>query len=423
MKLIIRLLPACAFVCLVRLEAFAHPTPVDVPPAGDKSCTREVSESEFRAIALEHSPLVTEIDSQYAREVAQAYDTEVFKNPEVQFEQAYTRMKLDGASDPQTNASIGLPLRLSSFGAKSRVAALLRRTGDTQRRAALLELTQKLYLQYSNLYVLQRSDSLLGEAEQRAAKQITLIHQGVQKGLLSQGDHRLFEGERYRMEAQRAGLQATLASLQAELGMVLGTPCIIKARGLPSVTGLPKNELVIEKAKESDLSEAARAQLLTTLRGEQLRLAELDAVPELVPRVIYQHTNDGGDFVGAGIAFPLPIFNRNRGSIERSSAELAAGQRMSAFLSKGGLESQVRALYLAAQSSATQARIFEEKVVPAFAEALRSQEKLYAEGKGSVLQVWQTLRVYNDTQREALQVWLGAVNARAQLSLLVGEEI
>jgi cobalt-zinc-cadmium efflux system outer membrane protein len=423
MKLIPRLIPVCAIVCLIRLDAFAHPTPGGPALGEEQGCTREVTLGEFRAIALERSPLVAEIDSQYAREVAQAYDTEVFKNPEVQFEQAYTRMKLDGASDPQTNASIGLPLRLSNFGAKSHVAMLLRKAGDAQRRAALLELTQKLLLRYSNLYVLQRSEALLGEAERRAAKKVSVIHQGVQKGLLSEGDHRLFEGERYRLQSQRAGLHAAIAASQADLGMLLGTPCGIKASTAPSITDLPKNELVLARAKESDLSEEARAQLGTTLRAEQLRLAELDAVPEFVPRVIYQHTNDGGDFVGAGVSFPLPIFNRNRGSIERSSAELAAEQRKRDLLSTGGLEAQVRALYLAAASSATQARIFQEKVVPAFEDALRSQEQLYSEGKGSVLQVWQTLRAYNDTQREALQVWLGAVNARAQLSLLVGEEI
>jgi cobalt-zinc-cadmium efflux system outer membrane protein len=386
-------------------------------------CVRGVSLEEFRALALERSPLVAEIDSQYSGDVARAYDTEVFKNPEVQFEQVYTGSKINGDNDPQTNASIGLPLKLSNFGAKSRVATLLRQAGDVQRRARLLELVQRLTIQYGNLYLLQRSQELLLEAERRAAKKVALIHQGVKQGLLTAGDHQLFEAEKFRLESQRAGLLASFATLQAELSAMLGTPCQLKALGPISLAALPSDDLLIAKAKESALSESARAELLVRLQVEQSRLARLDAVPEFAPRIVYQHTNDGGDFIGAGISLPLPFFNRNRGAIDKTDAELVAAERRRDAYLAGGIETQVRALRLAAASSAMQADIFKRSVVPSFAGALRSQEDLYAQGKGSVLQVWQTLRVYNDAERELLAVSLGAVNARAQLSILVGEEL
>ena len=85
----------------------------------DTSCVRALTVEEFRALALEKSPLVAEIDSQYAREVALAYDTEVFRNPEVQFEQVYTRTKLGGDNDPQTNASLGIFLIVHSAGSRT----------------------------------------------------------------------------------------------------------------------------------------------------------------------------------------------------------------------------------------------------------------------------------------------------------------
>lgn len=407
-----------SYGALLSSAASAAPT-----TAKQEVCTRAMALDEFRAIALEKSPIVAEIDSEYAREVAQAYDTEVFKNPEVQFEQVYTGAKLRGDNDPQTNASLGVPLRLSNFGAKSRVASLLRQSGDVQRRARLLELTQRLVLQYSTIYVLQRSEELMLEAEQRAAKKVALIHQGVKQGLLSEGDHQLFEAEKYRLQSQRAGLRASRAALQAELSLALGTPCQIKATTPAIISLLPHEDVLIAKARESSLSLGARAELLVRLNAEQKRLAELDAIPEVVPRIVYQHTNDGGDFVGAGLAMPLPLFNRNRGAIERTTAELAAAERRRQLFAAGGVEAQVRALRLAAESSAEQANIFERSVVPAFGGALRSQEQLFAQGKGNVMQVWQTLRTYNDAQREALVVSLAAINARVQLSIVVGEEL
>jgi cobalt-zinc-cadmium efflux system outer membrane protein len=387
------------------------------------SCTRALTLEEFRAIALEKSPLVAEIDSQYTRDVALAYDTEVFKNPEVQFEQVYTRAKLGGDSDPQTNASLGIPLRLSNFGAKQRVASLLREAGDLQRRAQLLELTQRLVLQYSNIFVLQRSEELLLEAERRAAKKVALIHQGVEQGLLTAGDHQLFEAEKYRLQAQLAGVRASNASAQAEVALMLRTPCRMKALTPLTVPVVPSGDELLKKARGSSLSEASRVDLLSSLHREQRRLADLDAIPEIAPRIVYQHTNDGGDFIGAGIAIPLPLFNRNRGALDRASADLMATEKRRERLNEGGFESQIRALQLAAQSAAEQATIFQRQVVPSFAGALRSQEQLYSQGKGNVLQVWQTLRTYNDAERESLSVSLAAVAAKIQLSVLVGEEL
>jgi hypothetical protein len=103
-----RTLAFFALLCIV--ISFAHADPADTSVVAGEFCSRPVTLDEFRALALSHSPLVSEIDSEYARDVSQAYEIEVLKNPEIQFEQAYTRMKLGGDSDPQTNASLALPL-------------------------------------------------------------------------------------------------------------------------------------------------------------------------------------------------------------------------------------------------------------------------------------------------------------------------
>jgi cobalt-zinc-cadmium efflux system outer membrane protein len=394
------------------------------PVQQDSACARALSLEEFRARAFEKSPLVAQIDSEFAGQVGKAFESEVLANPELQAEQVYTRMKLGGADDPQTNASIAQPLRLSNFGARSRVGALMRRAGDAQKRAALLELSQKLSLQFYSLQALQVTNRIVGESEQRAARQASVIHEGIKKGSLSEGEHKLFEGEKYRLQSQRKGLEAALLNLQAELARSLGTPCIFEAGGeLRSVSELPSENVLLEKARASGLSESTRIDLLLALNAEQARVAELDAFPEFAPRIVYQHTNDGGDFIGAGIAIALPLFNRNQGAVTRTQAEMVATQRKRDFLAQGGLESQVRTLRRSAQSSAEQARIYESKVVPAFRESLRAQERLYSQGKGDVLQIWQAQRMYSDAQRESLNVWLQALGARMQLSLVVGEEV
>ncbi len=409
--------------CLLCITPTTHATPASLKPTSPTSCPREVTYEEFRAIAFQHSPLVAEIDSQYAQEVSRAYDTEVLRNPEVHVEQVYTRMKLGGADDSQTNASLSLPLRLSNFGAKARVAALLRKAGDAERQAKVLELSQKVLVQYSQLYMLQRSLEFIELAERRAGRHISQIKEGVAAGLLSAGDRHIFEAEKYRLEAQRAGIQSSLATLHAEHSLSLGIPCSLKATKPFVWSELPSEDTLISKATASTLSEPTRVDLLIALTAEQKQLAALDAFPEVSPRIVYQHTNDGGDFLGAGLSIPLPFFNRNQGAINKANFEANAALRTREILRNGGLEARVRALRRAAISSAEQARVMHSKVVPAFERALAAEEQLHKEGKASVLEVWQTFRIFNDAQREALAMWQTSLHARVQLSLMVGEEL
>lgn len=388
------------------------------------TCQRNLSLDEFRALAFEKSPLISQIDSEYAQQLAKALDARLLSNPEVQVEQVYTRMKLGGDSDPQTNASVGLPLRLSNFGSRAKVASLMERAGDVEKRAALLELSQKVALQYYSLQSLQSQVQIVRDAERRASQHVASIRQGVVKGLVSSGDQKLFDGERYRLQAQKIGLESSLASLRAEVARSLGMSCAPNAGTGPHLSpDIPTESELVRRASDSDLSESKRVDLLQALAGEQVRLAELDGFPQITPRLVYQHTNDGGDFVGVGVAFPLPVFNRNQAAITRAEAERVAAMRKREFLTGGGLQVQIQMARQAAVQLAEQSLVYEQKVVPAFHEALRSHERLYMQGTGSVMQVSQTLRVYTDAQQEALGVRMQALGARMQLSLLIGEEV
>ena len=386
-------------------------------------CARNVTFGEFRAIALQQSPLVAEIDTNFVRDVGQAYDTEVFKNPEVQFEQVFTRARLNGDNDPQTSASLSFPLRLSTLGSKARVARLLREAGDIRKRASLFELNQRLVLGYSKLYSLQQSSALLEQVLARANTVSQRSQKALQKGLLSNASFELLQGERYRLESQKAGILASIAILQFELTNLLGTPCAIRASEPFDLSPLPTFEQLVRRANENQMNDAVQNELLVSLRSEQERLANLDALPEIVPRIAYQHTNDGGDFIGAGVSIPLPFFNRNKSAKMVARAESATVRQKQSFFSNQRREAQIIALRSAAMCSAEQARIFKEKVIPSYERALQAQEKQYRTGTGDLSLVWQSLRSLTEAQREYSQLWLAAVTSRVQLEILIGEEV
>jgi cobalt-zinc-cadmium efflux system outer membrane protein len=401
------------------------PSTLAAPPQADdvKVCELKTSLETFRAHALAHSPLVAEIDSTYAAQLAQAIDTELLTNPELSAEQTYTRMNIGGSNDPQSGITFSQPLKLSNFGKRDKVAELLRKAGGTKRDIQLLEFTQQITVQFYTLFSLQESVRILQQAERIAASKVIAVGKQVQAGLLSQGSEALFQGEKFRLEAQRAGAEAALATLRSELSMAIGTECTVIATQPPATAKIPATSTLLEKARASRISEQARLDVIQELTTEQVRLAELDAFPSIAPRFVYQHTNDGGDFYGAGFTLPIPVWNRNQAQITKTTAEREVAARKSALVHKGGLELQVSTAQTAAVSSEHQVETYFSNVEPAFKAALQAEERSYASGKGTVMEVWQTFRALNEAQLTAQSLRQQAAMARARLSILVGEEV
>ncbi len=386
-------------------------------------CSNEISLEDFKAYSFNNSHLVSEIDKDYALELSKAIDTETLANPDLSFEQVYTGMKLGGANDSQTNFAVSQNIRISNFGARGRVADLIRKASDLNKRASLIELNQKLTMQYNTLLVLEKVKSIILEAEKSASKKVALIKKAFKEGLLTVGDEKLFEAEQYRLQSQGMGIEAKINTLSATLSRSIGAPCIkvmnreLKSNELPTLSNL------IEKAKNNEIGESARVEILNNLAEEQIRLAVLDSIPQLSPRFVYQHTNDGGDFFGAGISIPLPLWNRNQSERLRADSEHKLIAAKKSFLTNDGLESQIRYIRDSATLYSKQSGMYSEKVIPSYEAALKSQEKLYEQGKGSILQVWQASRILTEERIQGVYLWLEAASASIQLSTLIGEDI
>jgi cobalt-zinc-cadmium efflux system outer membrane protein len=415
---------AIALVVTVGVPAVS----VSQPTASDSSstagvCRLSLSLNEFRALALTQSPFLSEIEREYALQTARAFEAQVLSNPELAVEQTYTRMWIDGANDSQSNVSLGQPIKLSQLGARETFARLLGSVADIEKKKRLLEFQQILVAQFYELYFVQESQQLFMQAASRAADGIAQAKRGLAQGLLSDGEEALFEGELFRLQARQMGLQARLDALLRDISTALGSACVIRAREPELMSDLPSKEEVLARAGRSELSETARLELVQKLSEQQAHVAALDAFPTVTPRVLYQHTNDGGDFIGGGITLPLPIWNRNQGERIKADAELRAARQRREFTAKGGFESQVVRAYSAAQHARAQAALYRVKVVPAFQRAVSAQERLYQQGKSSIVQIWQALRAYGEAREQSLSFEVEAINARVQLSLLIGEEV
>lgn len=422
-------------MCMVAVyAAVAGIAPLQGIVAEDSAaCEERITLPELRAKVLGSSPMTAAIDKRYAYELASAIEKEVLLNPELQAERTFTRMNLGGDDDPQAQVSLSMPLRLSDFGSRARVAELLRKAAEAQKGLELLELLTRVKVAYLNLHSLQQLEKVVMESSALVDEQVKLVEDGVKKGLFSKGEEDLFHGESGRLHAQILDIRSEISAAQEKLAQEALLKCTLVAEGGETSLELPSIEVLTQKADESPIGLKSRLELARKLSVARRSLAEDDQFPTIAPRLLYQHTNDGGDFFGIGVTMPLPFFNRNQGELTRALADeqLALSERNAWSDSEAGDgektngtgKHRLTLMRSVAASKLSGAALYQSKVVPSFESALKAQIQMYKSGRGNVMQVWQMLRELTSVKGEAVQRAVAAEIARAQLSIMVGEEL
>ncbi len=152
------------------------------------------------------------------------------------------------------------------------------------------------------------------------------------------------------------------------------------------------------------------------LRAEA-EVAQESSVARLNPAVGLgvRHMQDTGN-VGlvAGVSMALPLFDRNRGNIAAAKADLRAAE---ANFASVAASARVRARNAITNVEAAGARVaaLEKSAVPEAAEALRLAQLSYAEGRATLLELFDAQNAYRDVQSALVEARLAQALATAEL--------
>jgi cobalt-zinc-cadmium efflux system outer membrane protein len=123
----------------------------------------------------------------------------------------------------------------------------------------------------------------------------------------------------------------------------------------------------------------------------------------------------------AGISVPVPLFDQNRGEIQRATAELSAAEQELAWIERT-LDAEVEGTYEAAKRLSTQVLALEPSFLDRAEEASRITVAAYQEGAATLLEVLDSAR----TLADARVTYAHAVFAQRQslfdLALTTGDE-
>ena len=389
--------------------------------AESKATPELVTLESLRAYAFSKSPLVAGIDATFASQVGTAIETGQLQNPELQGQAQYAESYSGMRPDDRYSVSLSQPLRPSDFGTRSAVESLLRKAATQQQQFELLELSQSILLQYVNLWALKSRKSFIEEMRSLATKKASLAAEGKNKGFLGTSEVKLLQGAAARLKLLELGLSADISNAEASLTNLTGFAFTKYKIQQPEFSEIPAMEEAVRRSRENNLGIRRRVDLLEEVAKKQTDLAKKDSFPGLSPSLLYQH-EDNADFIGFGVSFELPFFNRNQGEILRKQEKSRELRVKKNYLDGDAFRSELGGTLKSVELKFNQAKTYESEVSPLFREALKAAERQFESGQTSVLQLWQAFVSLIDANEEQLMLWVSAYGARSKLSLMLGEE-
>ncbi len=275
---------------------------------------------------------------------------------------------------------------------------------------------------------------LAAQEKTRAAEEVAKRFKSLSDVLLQRdpaGAAPRLEARIIQASALTLGSEATLArnELEAarfELNQLLGE----KAEH-PLELSMEKIVLNPPPSLDSLLSEARRknfdlrARILDVQQqGFEVKLAQNERWPSItvIPYIQRQSNNTRETQVGISLSIPLPLWNRNKGSIDTAKAKEVQAEVM--------LTAQMRQLERDVAAQASHYRLHVEELVKWPADTLDSFRKAAAEADEHYRLGALPLSTYTELQRQyidsvnaVLTSQLGAVDSRLQLEQLTGTKL
>ena len=357
-----------------------------------------------RAIARRNSPELAAARAALDAAVGRARQAGSLTNPTVSY--AYEQTALDAQRTSQAIIAIEQPLELTGVrGARGEVARLRREAAEADLRAAENQLDYDI----TRAYATAQAAAVRFALAQEAITAFESAHR-VTTARLTAGDASGYEARRIRLEVARyAALhaEADLARRTAHfaLATIVGVPP--DSLSLPPLADLPASVVAVPRDSVLTLALTRRPELIAAGRQSAAGLAEARAVGrERIPIPVLSGgwkterplTGDVRlDGFVAGIALPLPLWDRKGGAVTAANAD---ARRRAAELEvvRRRVVREAEEAYAALEGAEQVVARLRPELTGEATAALRAAETAYREGELSLVEWLDAVRAYSEAQ-------------------------
>lgn len=290
-----------------------------------------------------------------------------------------------------------------------------------QAKALALKLLAETEYTFIRVAVAQKRITLADKRLDLADKTHRIVKKRIDVAKAADIQHTKADIEKAVAEVEKRKAQKELITAKNDLARLLG---IMDASSLDVKTNLDVLPDLVNKQNLLDSlknSPQAQAQVFAKMQARSsLDLARSQAIPDptLGLGIRRFNENDSTALV-ASLSFPIPVFNRNQGNIQKAKANMIQADEESYATDLFLRQSAIQAWENLA-SSIDEARNYRDAIIPSARRAYSQADNGYGRGAFTFLDFLDAQRTLYEVQEARLDSLLSVYEAKAQLDFLMG---
>lgn len=254
---------------------------------------------------------------------AQVVTARLFPNPNFSFSNGIYASQV---SNPYSEQTYGLSQLFTTAGKRNKSIQLAKLSVDLSKYQffdLLRTLKFTLRTDFYTIYFQEQSAAVYTQEINSLSKTLTIFKQQYAKGNIAQKEVLRIQSQLYSLQIEFSNLQKGIDTVQSEFKLLLKAspdsyivPVVTQQNNI-AASAVPYQKLLDSAyANRYDLKLAKSSVDYNTLN---LKLQRSAAVPDISLSLNYDKLAAyGQNFLGAGISFDLPFFNRNQGNIQQA---------------------------------------------------------------------------------------------------------
>lgn len=380
-----------------------------------------ISEAVVLQAAIQASPDHQSAYKIAAEEKADAEQMGRLGNPTIEFNSV--RTSAPAGDSTAYDIEVEQPLKLSQLtGTRARFSRALYEQAELREQHAILQSYWNVKILYAQAWQQQRLADLYGSFKTKAASIAGKVGTSVKHGQSPVSEGSLFAGDVAKLGSDLEQIKAQSATLRLQLekasSMALADTRLADPQQ-PAFT-LDAAALEEESRKNASLVRLLESDLKTAERQRQAAIAD-SSMPEISPRFIYgRNTDDNEDSVGLGVVLSIPLWDRNQAERQKAQAARVYAQRQLDTLQNVPLSHRLNSLVASIRMLDTRIAALEQDALPNYRKGFEQAQKSFNAGQTDAAALWQIRERLFETEQDAINAQLQALEARRILSLETG---
>jgi outer membrane protein, heavy metal efflux system len=341
-----------------------------------------------------------------------------FKNPVLDFEAGYN------VTDPgKPKATVRLSKEFQP-GVRSNQYLVSKASLAAKRqsqKSGELELAMEIRSAYFTWQILSRKKALQAEVEKRWASLSRIASVKMKEGRLSQVDEAQAQLNRARARQKEMGFQAAMGSVEKRLAYLTGMKESGDSIAVYSIDTPPELHPLDSLSKWAVGENAELKMLDLEIEAEKRKLGLEKSLrnPPLTVSIGYDKETDGNNVVGGGLAFPIPLFNRNQAGLAKSRAELRLTESRRAA-TDARLKTEIADLHARLGRLAERYQSYQNEIRTLGSKQLELSEKGFLQGLLGIFELSRVQEEFLSQEMDALDILEAYYDLWNRLGMAVG---